>query len=187
MKTSITSRRALLAGLALAPMIAAPGSLAGGSNPDADLLALAPEFDRLHQAVEAMRPEWQVADDAFEAARIAAGPRFHNRPDMTNEGFFRVWNELLDETGTREILDRYEKLHSELDKFSDRIGKAPPARTPEGIALRARLLGLNTYQAWEDEPDNLDWDVLLVRRVVEDACALVGLDRLGRPLAATSA
>jgi hypothetical protein len=181
MQTSTTSRRALLAGLAAIPVAAAPALPA--SNPDAALLSLAPEFDRLHHAVAAMRPQYKAGEKIFEEAMAAASDRFDHRHDKTDGGFIDVYSAVMRESGFKPVLDAYEDLHEPLDWLSDKIGKAPPPQTLEGLALKARVLGLAFARAWDKDPGRLDWDELLVRQVVENACALAGVDRLGRPLA----
>jgi hypothetical protein len=48
----------------------------------------------------------------------------------------------------------------------------------QGLAVQARVLGFNFDRAWDEPSADLDWDIPCVRAVVENLCALVGVDRV---------
>ena len=56
------------------------------------------------------------------------------------------------------------------------------ARTIYGLWPDARTLAFTFEHAWDEEPDQLDWDQECVRRFVETVCALAGV----APLPATA-
>jgi hypothetical protein len=68
-----------------------------------------------------------------------------------------------------------------MSPWGTKIMVAPPASTLQGLAVKARVLGEAFAEAWDmDDPQDLDWSMYCVRAVVEDACALAGVDRFGR-------
>jgi len=75
-------------------------------------------------------------------------------------------------------------VEERLDKVATRIGKCS-AQTIPGLAVKARHVaeyGLNVGD-WLEPRDQLDWDKLVIRDLIENLCGLAGVDRYGQPVA----
>jgi hypothetical protein len=159
MKTPLTRRAALAGALPAAaaitlPAMAATAVLAGASHPDAELLRLGAEFDRLHAIWLPLHAEQARLAGVFSAAVTAA---------ETSGGKRLAWDEfaaLRCETGYEPAIERsWDEALTPLDSLSEEIREIP-ARTLPGLAVKARLLAYDTdYSSRIDGPDAEDWDV----------------------------
>jgi hypothetical protein len=58
------------------------------------------------------------------------------------------------------------------------------ASTIAGLAVKARFTAefALTAEEWDQDPGDLDYDKFVIRNLIENICALAGVDRFGRPL-----
>jgi hypothetical protein len=179
--STIPSRRAVLAGIAAAPALAAPAlALAGAtalsleaSHPDAELIEVGRAFDDLRAkygiASELSRPN----QDAFDAAIAELSERSGN---VYQEGDV----ELYLEVGRR--IDREVPLPSpNTDDLTDMMDPymrkimALPARTAAGLAVKARVAEWACDTYWDEPDDNCDWNKLMARKLIEAVLATGGV------------
>jgi hypothetical protein len=184
---SITSRRSLLAGLAVSPIIAAPAVLAAGApTDDAELIELGRRFDEGVAIWEAAQPDYWAASAGFDQALA------DHREELSlaqKENGVEGWSAVCRRVAGHHdaVISKWNDfLEENVDPLQERILKLP-AFTVAGLAVKARVLGFNKSRAWDREPPDLDYDLAIIRNLVENACALVGVDRFGQPLAATPA
>ncbi len=147
---NILPRRGFLRGLAAAPVaLAAPAAFAAEPHPDAALLALEPEIERLIEVAAGSEEEYCRLEKEWIARRGAA-PEWGRRPDETpasaqiryyNE--FREWKAghpaIKAELGLDEAERRY---HEADDAVLNALGpvEETPAHTLEGLIFKARMV-----------------------------------------------
>lgn len=188
MAGSNLTRRAFVGAAGAALTGTAAAAFAGPSepNPDAEILSMQEEFDSLLQQIAFHRPAYRAARERFEAAVIEARPRIDasRAAGRGDDGFVEIYLSVMTECGAEPALTLDERLHERFDELRDLLLNAGVARTPEGQALQARLLTYEFLDDWEEpDPDEWGWTARCARLVVDAACARVGLDYFGRPLA----
>jgi hypothetical protein len=62
--------------------------------------------------------------------------------------------------------------------------KGLPASTIAGLAVKARYTAefALTSKEWGEDPGEMDYDKFAIRDLIENICALAGVDRFGRPV-----
>lgn len=171
--TGLPSRRRLLVGAAALAVGTAAGTsaaLAAGGG-DAELLRLRAEYDRRVGAYlalnEALAP---VIDAAHEAVDEA----------VARTGAMPPWKEYQEIYG-RAGWEAHEKAAAaaeEVDEIVDRMGKIP-ASSVAALAAKIHVMPWNVLEAekfaqrdWSE--DDMDWDVLCLHRLGQDADRLAG-------------
>lgn len=168
--SALASRRTVLGGLAVAPLLSAP-ALAAGPHPDAELLRLASAYGAAHHEHDAALVEWRSVHARYEATRPArpnalrrradfhffygwAGCNPHS-PDFYQSGevaeFFRgytppettlcpKWRE-RQARRAREIVAAQDAWNAECERHAERTGYAEIERRCDEIADRCDDLG----------------------------------------------
>ena len=117
--------------------------------PDVELLALGKQFDRLerqyHEVVERDRPRIERELQLVEA---------QERPDKVDEEF-----------GPQSRPDALDILDM-MDPPTHRI-VALPATTLAGLAVKARVARFSWEHFWDEPEENLDWDELMARELID--------------------
>jgi cell pole-organizing protein PopZ len=149
------TRRAILAGIA-ATVPAAPAVAAltvNPESPDADLLALGVQLDRIAEEVSAQRAIDQVNQDAFEAkveerTGIAHGdaPAFdENDPS----GYWEIRKAVAqDGTGTPDENNPWNPIHDRLFPLAEDI-LSRKAQTVAGLAVQTRTITMARGDLWD--------------------------------------
>jgi hypothetical protein len=171
-----TSRRAMLAGIAVSPALAASTlTLAGAtafrleaSHPDAELI----ELGRAHADLRAK----------YETAVELSEPR--------NAAWDAALEELSRRFGDEHISnDEYKKIDEQLDRDFpapspswedvcdtmcpiERKIMALPASTFAGLAVKARVAKSACDNYWDEPDGNTDWDKLMARKLIEAVLSL---------------
>jgi hypothetical protein len=187
MSANAQSRRSfVLAGLSAPVTAAIPAAVAAPADPDADLLALGREHDALTLERNRLKLSFEKVDDACEA-EIEAWRNAH--PEPWREAERKAWSKELWKVTKAVWLAADRDQHpfwavdARQSAVSDKISKLA-AHTLAGFAVKARVLGEFTLKEedWNTPLSDLDFDKHLTRDLIENLCALVGVDRLGRPL-----
>jgi hypothetical protein len=147
------SRRSVLTALAAVPVAGMPAladAAALASHPDAELLRLGAEFDRIHA-------EYRVADD--EATQI--DDEFHDRTGLTptpDKDAFELWARSRIEYGVDATIEISDALFLRVDAVTEKI-RAVLAKTFAGVAVKARALRFNTHLHTQTSlpSDEQDW------------------------------
>jgi hypothetical protein len=159
--TTTTSRRAVLAGTAAASTAATLPAIAFPAvQPDAELLALGRQLDRLfamHRvACERYKPQWEVF--SREAEKMAA--TVPNSNDAWEAMSKRVEAEYpVDYPHPDDIID--------VTDGPSRVVMALPATTLAGLAVKARLAKFTCSKFWTETEEDADWDHLVLRSLVD--------------------
>jgi hypothetical protein len=172
-----TSRRAILAGIAVSPALAVSTlTLAGATlaRHKANLAAADAELLELGRQHDALRSKYEIAlelsgprNAAWSAALEGLSKRFEDRPEY-NAGF----EEELKKAG--EQLDRdfpaptpsWEDVMDLMCPIERKI-MALPASTFAGLAVKARVAKSACDNYWDEPDGNCDWDQLMARKLIE--------------------
>jgi hypothetical protein len=156
--TTTTSRRAILAGIAAAPTLAAP-ALADPSA-DAELLEYGRRFSDLKSKYDIAAVLSKPSDDAFDAAMS----------DLDDDR--QIGNEEFRELIAR--IDREDPQPSPCcDDLSDmmdpimRTIMALPATTLAGLVVKARVAQDACSHYWNEPERDANWDKLMARKLIE--------------------
>jgi hypothetical protein len=184
--TTKLSRRAALAGLAGAAAtgaaLPAAASVLGVDNPDAELLALATQFDLLYEEWRAHSIASRLDHVEFEAelvrrtgmTRAEAPPFWSNEGKQSQHPYWRAFDG-IHEAGiaNRFDCDDHTATMDELRPCADEI-LSYAAITREGLALQARAWMARYDDLWDSDPDD-DPDYPLTRNFIENVCKFVGV------------
>jgi hypothetical protein len=178
------SRRAVLAGIAAAPALAAPALALTDPSADAELIELGVELNAVIQGWHARRSLGARRDAIGDAACEAM-----NLPNKRHEDFSRYaeWSEYrekrwvvisaaMDEAWAREQEEEkitrvsvWDRIHERLFPLCEKILSLRPT-TLAGLAVQARASSLSEEQLWNgvDEPSS-------ERAFIEAVCAFCGI------------
>ena len=164
--TAIHSRRSIITGLAAAPVLSIPAVAL--DHPDAELLRAGAEFDR--------------------AVKLFADAKVRSIPNL--EAWERELARLRQEAGDNHIPDavymsaweradrEYPVAFPTCDDVANmmdvpfRVIVTTPAKTPEGVAVKARLIRWYYSELWQKPAEDNDVDQQAVRALVEAVEAL---------------
>jgi hypothetical protein len=172
-----TSRRAVLAGIAVSPALAASTlTLAGAtalslqsSHPDAELLELGRAHADLRAKYEIALKLSEPRDAAWEAAleelSKRAGPNGHFSNDE-----YKNMSEQLD----RDFPAPNPNWGDVCDLMCpiERKIMALPASTFAGLAVKAQVAKSACDTYWDEPDGNTDWDELMARKLIEAVLSL---------------
>jgi hypothetical protein len=132
------SRRTMLAALAAAPIAGVP-TLADAAippHPDAELLRLGEEFERLHAAWLPVNAECTRLGEFFDQA--------WDRSGLSLGENFEVWKQLRIESGVEAAGAAEERAFKLIDAVTTKI-RETPAKTFAGLAVKARALRFDAH------------------------------------------
>lgn len=157
------TRRAALIGVAVVATPVAGLPVLAADHPDAELLKAGAEFDRTAKlfadAQERSRPYWEAWEAALKRKREQIG--LQSVPDE--------WYEALDEELSREYPIAFptcDDVANMMDVPMQAI-LALPAKTAEGLAVKAQVVRWHYSTLWQTPFDDLDLDDRGVRSLVE--------------------
>lgn len=172
-KSYVPSRRETLCKIGLGAVAATlPVSLvalAGAPYPDAELISLGEEFDRLHSAWLPVWRHWTHLDvQAREAAKEID-------KEMGRE-WYEVYRALCETSGCNAAAAANDAANDEMAIVAGRIRAIPP-RTMAGLYVKARVLLTDcfapaSYSGVAD--DDMDWDVLCYVQLLREIASLAG-------------
>jgi hypothetical protein len=157
------SRRTAIAALAASAAIPSIALAADGSGDDSELIECGRQLDVLYAAhAEANRlsqPYW----DAVHAWRDAQGDRH-----VTNEEWMAAATRL-----EREVPLPSPNLDEIMNAMDDPMRRimALPAKTPAGLAVKARLVKHENSELWDEPFEDLDWDKVKLRALIDSVLA----------------
>jgi hypothetical protein len=176
--TTIASRRAILAGAAILPALAAPAIAGSASNPDAELLALRPKLESVIADYISRFVAAEKHHEAWEAACIRAGLPHREATDFPSIGEFAAYNRAcfkidagdgyVDETDEHGCSIAWTSLNERMFDICDRIAEIQP-RTVEGLGIRARAYSFSRCaEIWDGDADDIE-------QLIDPLCAFCGV------------
>jgi hypothetical protein len=159
------TRRAALIGLAVVATPVTSSPVLAADHPDAELLKAGAEFDRTAKlfadAQERSRPYWEAWEAALKKKREEIGLGLQSVPDE--------WYEALDDELSREYPIAFPTCDDVADMMDVPMQAilALPARTAEGLAVKAQVVRWHYSRLWQTPFDDLDLDDRGVRSLVE--------------------
>ncbi|SDO59797.1 hypothetical protein SAMN05216360_12927 [Methylobacterium phyllostachyos] len=147
-------------------------------NGDAEILALGLALDEAHARWRAATPAYWAAQDhvrqACERAKARGG--------SAHAASIAAWNA----PGIAEANDTFDAIGAELERISKAIWRTP-ARTPLGLAVKARATLVMVFVSGQYERDSHlgegeDLTEQATRALIEACCMLAGVDWKGQPL-----
>jgi hypothetical protein len=141
-------------------------TLAGGAaHPDAELLRLGEEFERLHAAWLPVAAECKRLAGLFDEGWARRG--------LSIDANFELWKQLRIESGFEGAIEAEDKAGALIDAVTTKI-RETPAKTFAGLAVKARALRYDTFLSTQcDLPrEDQDWPEEIMNQFVAD------LDRL---------
>jgi hypothetical protein len=171
------NRRAVLAGAAGLPAIAALStSMAGpAADADAELLTLGQKLDPIIEEWKRLRAIDDADQHAFEAKVIrATGIAYHDAPEVPErpwpEGSYWAIREAIgiERPDADPELTRWDCIHDQMYPVIDDI-LARRAKTVAGLAVQARAITLSEPEMWDDA------DGYKIKEFIEAVCAFVGV------------
>jgi len=171
------SRRAMLAGIA-ATVPAAPAVVAltvNPESPDADLLALGVQLDRIAEEVHAQRTIDQASQDAFELkVEKITGIARRDVPAIDENdpsGYWEIRKAIAqDGTGIPDEDNPWNPIHDRLFPLAEDI-LSRKAQTIAGLAVQTRAVVLAAADVWEQETP----EAIHERTFIEAVCRFVGV------------
>jgi len=139
--TAVHSRRSIVTGLAAAPVLGLPAA-AGftADHPDAELLRAGAEFDRLvllfRDAQERSRPQWEALQRAYRSFPRPSTEAMYIEAGRQAEREYPIAYPTCDDC--TEMMDE-----------PYRIIVTTPAKTREGMAVKARVVRWDHDRAWD--------------------------------------
>jgi hypothetical protein len=169
-----------LAGVAVSPFEEPHSREATTVDPDADLITLGWRFDEERDAWLALVP---ASRDALRRVREfeASVERISGRkPTFADHA--AAWAQ----PGVKEAHEQEDKAHERFSRVLEAI-RATPARTPAGLAVKARALIPAIWPDGKYQEDaalgrDEDWVEAGARDLIEACCKLAGVDWQGRGL-----
>jgi hypothetical protein len=175
------SRRALVRGATALPAVAGlsatiPTLASTADNPDAELLALRAQLDRVCEQWLAQRA-LDDEDSAILEAKVFAetGIAYRDAPAITDEnrnaGYWAARYKVIDETpdGRDPELEEWGRIHDRMYPLIDKI-LAYKARTIPGLAIQAQAMALSHPELWDEDEEDCHY-----RLFIEAVCAFVGV------------
>jgi hypothetical protein len=161
------SRRAVLAGIAAAPALAAPSLAMSAISVDAELIELGRAFDDLWAKYDIAS---ELSEPRYAAEKVMMGEldrRFTVngvRHHISNEEYKKVWARRDREFP--EPSPSVDDITDMMDPFMRKI-MALPASTFAGLAVKARVAKWACGSYWNEPDGNCDWDQLMARKLIE--------------------
>ncbi|SFN00424.1 hypothetical protein [Methylobacterium pseudosasicola] len=145
---------------------------------DAQILVLGMELDAVHTRWRASLPAHNEAQARFSWAEQDAKAQ--------GKDVWAAHEAVWDEPGVREAIGLFEDICAELDPICRKIW-ATPARTPLGLAVKARaslvmIFACGEYEAGRDLGENEDLTEQSARHLIEACCAFAGVNWKGELL-----
>jgi hypothetical protein len=172
--TTRMSRRSILARAAAGTAIAALPVRASAEGPDAELLALCPQFEAVY--AELVRLERRSFQDRLEFEALveaATGIKLADAPPLAGESeYSQIRNKIAKDDSRGADADAeidWNSFHAHLYPLVDEI-LAYNATSREGVALQLRAFLCTDYDLWEDPGDER------IAYLIESVCAFVGVD-----------
>lgn len=142
---------------------------------DAQILALGVQLDEVHARWRASLPGYKHAQASITWAENDAKARGASTWDASETA--------RNEPGVREAISLFEDIASDLDSVCEAIWNTP-ARTPLGLAVKARAAIVQAFTCGEYEEgqglgDNEDLPYKPIRSLIEACCAFAGVDWKG--------
>lgn len=146
-------------------------ALADVAHPDAELLRLGQEFERLHAAWLPVDAECTRLDELFEEE--------WGRRGLSIDANLGAWSRLKDEMGFEAALEAEERAFLLIDAVTTKI-RETPAKTFAGLAVKARALRFDTHLDTQCDlpPRDQDWPEHVMNQFIDE------LDRLACTLPA---
>ena len=129
---------------------------------DLDLLKLGRQLDLLVQRYETARQRFIPVNEAHKrliAKWCQAHPGYNN--DQVSAAYCEIYDDLREGIG-----EHPDDAMGEVDGVSRAI-VAIPATTIAGLAVKARLAAFANEGCWDDSDEDADWEVLVVRKLVD--------------------
>jgi hypothetical protein len=181
------SRRALVRGAAAVPAVAGlsaaiPALASAADSPDAQLLALRAELDRICEQWLTQRALDDEDSAIFEARVFAAtGIAYRDAPAMTEEnrdtGYWAVRDKVIEENPRHDDPDpdltEWDQIHDRMFPLVDKI-LAYKAQAVAGLAVQAQAMALCHPELWDEDNGNSEEDCRH-RLFIEAVCAFVGV------------
>ncbi len=177
------SRRALVRGATALPAVAGlsaaiPALASAADNPDAELLALSPQLDRICEQWLAQRA-LDDEDHAIFEARVFAetGIAYRDAPAITDEnrntGYWAARDKILEENPRDDDPDpeltEWDQIHDRMYPLVDKI-LAYKAQTVAGLAVQAQAMAVCHPELWDEDEEGFRH-----RLFIEAVCAFVGV------------
>lgn len=176
--TTTATRRAILAGTAAAIPAAALAAIPAPSAAfaDAKLIELGRQFRPL---LEAWLPLNAASCEAGWKSHAIAKERtgFCDDRPTSQYQIDRFMDELgkaEQETGRAEFDRQLTPLDAKMDPLAEAIA-ATPAHTAEGVAAKVLVAIYANSHLWWKSVDELDWDEVTLRSLIEGCCAVAGI------------
>jgi hypothetical protein len=174
---SMLNRRNALALVATLPALAAPAAVAAMGSPDAELLRLGEQLDRVIADYNAQQLKDRLRRELFEAkVELVTGIPLRNAPAIADESpaavaYYDARGALAkaDDSDTDEE-SPWTPIHDRLYPIVDAI-LSRRAQTIAGLAVQARAIVMGHADIW----DALDEDTERERLFIESVCAFVGV------------
>ena len=156
---------------------------AASPNGDAEILALGLDLDAAHA-------RWRAATPGYSAAQkhvAQACERAKARGGSAHAASAAAWKA----PGIGEANDTFDAIGADLERISKAIWRTP-ARTPLGLALKARATLTMVFVSGQYERDSHlgedeDLTEQATRALIKACCSLAGVDWTGRPAGANEA
>jgi hypothetical protein len=140
--------------------------------------SLIERFARLYGEIEAFRPTyeaaWERRDDEI-ARRTGIKIHWGFRSEYEAERHLAVMGVVDKEMGFDVVIDKMQELTARLDPVVAII-TSTPARDLADLALKANATATAWESLWEQTPDELDHEYQLIRDLIENVCAVAGID-----------
>jgi hypothetical protein len=175
------SRRALVRGATALPAVAGlsaaiPALASATDNPDAELLALGAQLDRICEQWLAERA-LDDKDRAIFEARVFAetGIAYRDAPAITDEnrdtGYWAIRDKVIDETPHHDPdLMEWGRIHDRMYPLVDKI-LGYKAQTVAGLAVQVQAIAISHTELWDEDEE----DCYRHRLFIEAVCAFVGV------------
>ena len=138
------------------------------SNPDAELIALGRWFDALAEEHAALSVRLAPLAVIYDERMAKAHADSMDRAEMV-----ALLSRIRDDLGMPPLMARSEEI---LDVTNDPMVAIMemPARTIEGLAVKARVAAFACSHMWNENDDDADWDHLMARQLMRAVCDLAG-------------
>jgi hypothetical protein len=136
------------------------------------------KFASLYADIEAYRPEFEKIEKFREqeiARRSGIPSHWSFRSEAEVDRHLVVMRVVDEEIGFNAANERMEKLECRLDPLVRTIVNTP-ARDLIGLALKANAVARSMPALWGSIPDELDYPEELIRNLIEEVCAIAGVD-----------
>jgi hypothetical protein len=140
--------------------------------------SLIERFARLYGEIEAFRPTYEAALERREAEltrRTGILPHWGCRTEDEATRHLAAMKIVDEDIGFNDLNETMEALWARLDPVV-KIITAAPARNLADLALKANAAATAWEGLWKELPVNLDYPDELIRDLIENVCAVAGID-----------